>query len=146
MIFSPEEVLPIAESTGFRAEMIEKVLHLLNLLDKLNLHPILKGNWVLKGGTALNLFLFNLPRLSVDIFEFLSRLCGGELSLNELQNRFAFLSRLCGGEPVGVRGHDRACFLSRLCGGELIVFLTLVLIYFLSRLCGGELFAAILSV
>ena len=67
VIFSSEEVLPIAESTGFRAEMIEKVLHLLNLLDKLNHHPMLKGKWVLKGGTALNLFMFDLPRLSVDI-------------------------------------------------------------------------------
>ena len=67
MIFSPEEVLPIAESTGFRAEMIEKVIHLLNLLDKVNRHPMLKGKWVLKGGTALNLFVFDLPRLSVDI-------------------------------------------------------------------------------
>ncbi len=67
MIFSPSEVLPIAASTGFRAEMIEKVLHLLNLLDQLNRHPMLKGKWVLKGGTALNLFVFDLPRLSVDI-------------------------------------------------------------------------------
>ncbi|MFZ0449020.1 MAG: nucleotidyl transferase AbiEii/AbiGii toxin family protein [Desulfatiglandaceae bacterium] len=67
VIFSPSEVLPIAESTGFRSEMIEKVLHLLNLLDKLNRHPMLKGKWVLKGGTALNLFVFDLPRLSVDI-------------------------------------------------------------------------------
>ena len=65
MIFSPSEVLPIAESKGFRAEMIEKVLHLLNLLDKLKRHPMLKGKWVLKGGTVLNLFLFDLPRLSV---------------------------------------------------------------------------------
>jgi predicted nucleotidyltransferase component of viral defense system len=47
--------------------MIEKVLHLINLLDKLNHHPMLKGKWVLKGGTALNLFVFDLPRLSVDI-------------------------------------------------------------------------------
>ena len=47
--------------------MIEKVLHLLNLLDQLNRHPMLKGKWVLKGGTALNLFVFDLPRLSVDI-------------------------------------------------------------------------------
>lgn len=67
MIFSPSEVLPIAASTGFRAEMIEKVLHLLNLLEKLNHHPALKGKWVLKGGTALNLFVFDHPRLSVDI-------------------------------------------------------------------------------
>lgn len=47
--------------------MIEKVLHLLRLLQAMNTHPFLKGKWVLKGGTALNLFLFNLPRLSVDI-------------------------------------------------------------------------------
>ncbi len=67
MIFSSSEILPIADSTGFRAEMIEKVLYLLNLLDKLNRHPMLKGKWVLKGGTALNLFVFDLPRLSVDI-------------------------------------------------------------------------------
>lgn len=67
MIFSPSEVLPIAESTGFTAEMIEKMLHLINLLDKLNRHPMLRGKWVLKGGTALNLFVFDLPRLSVDI-------------------------------------------------------------------------------
>jgi hypothetical protein len=67
VIFSPSEVVPIAETTGFRTEMIEKVLHLINLLDKLNHHPMLKGKWVLKGGTALNLFVFDLPRLSVDI-------------------------------------------------------------------------------
>jgi len=67
VIFSSSEVLPIAETTGFRTEMIEKVLHLLNLLNNLNRHPQLKGKWVLKGGTALNLFVFDLPRLSVDI-------------------------------------------------------------------------------
>jgi len=65
--FSSSEVLQAAETTGFKAEMVEKVLHLLNLLNSLNSHPVLKGKWVLKGGTALNMFLFNLPRLSVDI-------------------------------------------------------------------------------
>ena len=67
MKFSPSEVLPVVESTGFKAEMVEKVLHLLNLLKVLNSHPFLKGKWVLKGGTALNMFLLDLPRLSVDI-------------------------------------------------------------------------------
>jgi len=65
--FSPSEILPAVEATGFKAEMVEKVLHLLNLLNALNSHPFLKGKWVLKGGTALNLFLLGLPRLSVDI-------------------------------------------------------------------------------
>jgi hypothetical protein len=47
--------------------MVEKVLHLLNLLNAFNSHPFLKSKWVLKGGTALNMFMFDLPRLSVDI-------------------------------------------------------------------------------
>lgn len=47
--------------------MVEKLLHLLNLLNALNSHPFLKGKWVLKGGTALNMFVLDLPRLSVDI-------------------------------------------------------------------------------
>ena len=61
------DILPEAIKTGFRIEMIEKVLLLINLLNTLNSHPFLKGKWALKGGTALNLFLLNLPRLSVDI-------------------------------------------------------------------------------
>jgi len=65
--FSSSEILPAAESTGFKAEMVEKVLHLLNLLNALNSHPFLKEKWVLKGGTALNMFVLDLLRLSVDI-------------------------------------------------------------------------------
>jgi predicted nucleotidyltransferase component of viral defense system len=65
--FSSSEILPVTESTGFNAQMVEKVLHLLNLLNALNAHPFLKGKWVLKGGTALNLFVLDMPRLSVDI-------------------------------------------------------------------------------
>ena len=67
MKFSSSEVSPVVGATGFKAEMVEKVLHLLNLLNLLNSHPFLKGKWVLKGGTALNMFMLALPRLSVDI-------------------------------------------------------------------------------
>lgn len=42
-------------------------MQLLNLLNILNSHPVLKGKLALKGGTALNLFVFDVPRLSVDI-------------------------------------------------------------------------------
>ena len=65
--FSSSEVSPVVGATGFKAEMVEKVLHLLNLLNLLNSHPFLKGKWVLKGGTALNMFMLAIPRLSVDI-------------------------------------------------------------------------------
>ena len=67
MKLSRQYILSEAEDTGFRPEILEKVFHLLNLLDKLKKHPFLKGRLALKGGTALNVFLFELPRLSVDI-------------------------------------------------------------------------------
>jgi len=56
-----------ASELGFPAESLEKVLRLVELLDGLWSHPYLNGRLALKGGTALNLFLFDLPRLSVDI-------------------------------------------------------------------------------
>jgi hypothetical protein len=54
-------------STGFSGESLEKVFRLIGLLDALNSHPFLKPRIALKGGTALNLFHFDVPRLSVDI-------------------------------------------------------------------------------
>lgn len=67
MKISSETLTAEAEMTGFRPEILEKVAHLLGLLDILKTHPFLKKKFVLKGGTALNLFLFDVPRLSVDI-------------------------------------------------------------------------------
>jgi predicted nucleotidyltransferase component of viral defense system len=67
MTLSQSEVVEVASTAGFDPQMLEKVLHLMNLLNMLNVHPYLKEKWVLKGGTALNLFLLDLPRLSVDI-------------------------------------------------------------------------------
>ena len=37
------------------------------MLDGVRSHPSLKSRMVLKGGTALNLFVLDVPRLSVDI-------------------------------------------------------------------------------
>jgi len=67
MKISQEKLTAQAERTGFRADVLEKVAHLLELLNALGSHPFLKGKLILKGGTALNLFVFNVPRLSVDI-------------------------------------------------------------------------------
>jgi hypothetical protein len=67
MKISLEKLTAQATSTGFRSDVLEKVAHLLGLLEALRSHPFLKGKLTLKGGTALNLFVFNVPRLSVDI-------------------------------------------------------------------------------
>ncbi len=64
---SPERLMVEAEATGFRADVLEKAAQLLGLLDSIQSHPFLRGKFALKGGTALNLFVFDVPRLSVDI-------------------------------------------------------------------------------
>jgi predicted nucleotidyltransferase component of viral defense system len=64
---SPEKLAAEAQATAFRQDVLEKVAHLLGQLDALRSHPFLKGKLALKGGTALNLFVFDVPRLSVDI-------------------------------------------------------------------------------
>ena len=56
-----------AEATGFRTDILKKVGLLIHLLEALRNHPFLKGRLALKGGTALNLFIFDVPRLSIDI-------------------------------------------------------------------------------
>ncbi len=61
------EINRAASETGFHAEPLEKVIRLLGLLDGFRSHPFLKHRLALKGGTALNLFAYDLPRLSVDI-------------------------------------------------------------------------------
>lgn len=53
--------------TGFRPEVVEKVIRLLLILDRIASHPFLGSRMCLHGGTALNVFILGLPRLSVDI-------------------------------------------------------------------------------
>ena len=61
------EVARVAGKTGFRSEVVEKVLRLHGILDRLDRHEVTHGTWLLKGGTALNLLHLDVPRLSVDI-------------------------------------------------------------------------------
>jgi len=67
MNLSAGQLARLADDTGLQTNGLEKVLRLLDLLNSLRAHPYLRERVVLKGGTALNLFLFDLPRLSVDI-------------------------------------------------------------------------------
>ena len=57
-----------AAATGFRPEILDKAIHLLQLLDAFQKNPYLKERIALKGGTALNLFVYDsIPRLSIDV-------------------------------------------------------------------------------
>ena len=67
MNFDEATILRVRAKTKFDLLHIEKVLRLLDVLNTFFAHPDLKNQYVLKGGTALNLFYFPLHRLSVDI-------------------------------------------------------------------------------
>ena len=56
-----------AREYGFNRDMFEKVLRLRTILEFLNTQEYMREHLLLKGGTAINLTVFNLPRLSVDI-------------------------------------------------------------------------------
>ncbi|MBI5476589.1 MAG: nucleotidyl transferase AbiEii/AbiGii toxin family protein [Ignavibacteriales bacterium] len=66
-MFSKEYLNKLSEKTGFRSDSLQKQMTLLDLLREINRHPLLSKQFALKGGTAINLFYFQLPRLSVDI-------------------------------------------------------------------------------
>ena len=57
----------MAREMNFVRDTLEKVLRLMDILKYINHNPLTRANLALKGGTAINLTVFNLPRLSVDI-------------------------------------------------------------------------------
>lgn len=61
------QVQTVATRSRFRPEPVEKVLRLIEILRRLDRHEVTSSAWVLKGGTALNLFHLDAPRLSVDV-------------------------------------------------------------------------------
>ena len=66
-VFDKNELEQLAQQTGFIRDNLEKVIRLSGILDFLNTNDLTKDKLVLKGGTAINLTVFSMPRLSVDI-------------------------------------------------------------------------------
>jgi predicted nucleotidyltransferase component of viral defense system len=66
-MLSRQQLQQAASETGFPLDSLEKLWMLVRLLDLMAVHPFLAPRLALKGGTALNLFVFDLPRLSVDV-------------------------------------------------------------------------------
>lgn len=56
-----------AKELGFVRDTFEKVCRLTDVLSFMESDTLLSDTLALKGGTAINLTIFNLPRLSVDI-------------------------------------------------------------------------------
>lgn len=65
--YQKQEIVVLAKENGFRSETLEKVLRLIDVLEFINKTDKLSPYLALKGGTAINFTIFNLPRLSVDI-------------------------------------------------------------------------------
>lgn len=63
---SDSNIKKTAISTGFIKDSVEKVMRLIDVLEDI-FSSNLKTKFALKGGTAINAFYANLPRLSVDI-------------------------------------------------------------------------------
>ena len=61
-----DNIKETANATGFIRDTVEKVMRLIDILESI-FSTKWKDKLVLKGGTAINVFYVNMPRLSVDI-------------------------------------------------------------------------------
>lgn len=103
MKLTAEDLAREAAATGFPADMLEKAIRLLSLLDAVRSHPFLRPRVALKGGTALNLFVFDVPRLSVDIDLNYVGAADRATMLLERPKVEQALRAVCGREDVDVR-------------------------------------------
>ena len=61
--YNKNDIAQLAAQTNFLRDNLEKVLRLSDMLQFIAHSPRLKDCLVLKGGTAINLTVFNIPRL-----------------------------------------------------------------------------------
>ena len=67
MRLSADEISSIAEGRGFATEPVERMIRLFDVLDTFSGDEVMGPRMALVGGTALNAFHADLPRLSLDI-------------------------------------------------------------------------------
>jgi len=65
--YTKKDLDKIAAETGFIRDNLEKIFRLCEILQYLNEEQLFIDHLALKGGTAINLTVFDMPRLSVDI-------------------------------------------------------------------------------
>ena len=64
---TPRELRALGRATGFQPTQLDKVVRLLDVVDDVAAHPYLGPRVALVGGTALAMFLLDVPRLSFDL-------------------------------------------------------------------------------
>ena len=67
MLYNKTELNKLAKELGFVRDTFEKLCRLADILAYFESDSLLSNNLALKGGTAINVAFFDLPRLSVDI-------------------------------------------------------------------------------
>lgn len=72
----------IAKEQGFIRDNLEKVMRPVEILNYFHDSPLLSKSLALKGGTAINFTVFQLPRLSVDIDLDFTADCSREMMLS----------------------------------------------------------------
>jgi len=66
-MYNKQKLTAWANELGFIRDTFEKVIRLVEILKFIEADPLLSSALAIKGGTAINLIIFKLPRLSVDI-------------------------------------------------------------------------------
>lgn len=107
--YDKKQIHRIAAEHSYTSTNVEKVIRLCLILEDLNRLDEFAGKLLLKGGTAINLIVFNkLPRLSVDLdLDFAFNLSKEETSLErERINKALFTYS----EDAGYKISDRSSF------------------------------------
>ncbi len=85
---SKRNISAIANNTGFIKDNLEKVMRLIDILETIYASEW-KDKFVIKGGTAINLFYRGLPRLSVDIdLDYVGKTKDDTIKDKELFNKY----------------------------------------------------------
>ncbi|MDR1706963.1 MAG: nucleotidyl transferase AbiEii/AbiGii toxin family protein [Prevotella sp.] len=84
--YSKTDLERMASGKDFIRDNLEKVFRLCDILKHLNEDPLFAEHLALKGGTAINLTVFNLPRLSVDIDLDFTKKCSREEMMTIREN------------------------------------------------------------
>lgn len=97
----------IAKEKGFIRDNLEKVMRLAQILKYFSTSKLLSESLVLKGGTAINLTVFQMPRLSVDIDLDYAINCSREKMLSARKQINAEIQAYMGNEGYALKPNSK---------------------------------------